>query len=129
MAVAWHLAILDQRLAELEPELLRTWTTDRMTLAERKEFLFQRWDECDEMFTVDPADVPEDAILDIDSARVEIAEQARRRIEAFVRRHAPRGSKQGYTTAELKRLNARRVSREPFAPYETARQASARANR
>jgi hypothetical protein len=121
LAVAWNLDLLERRLGELEPELLHLWSDHEVAVDRRKQVLFQRWDECDERFDVDPGDVPEDAILKIDEARRETAEKARRRIEAFIRRHLPRGSKHAYTREELRELNRRRVSKQSFEPYRRKR--------
>jgi hypothetical protein len=117
LAVAWNLDLLERRLAELEPELLALWTDHEVDVARRRQLLFQRWDECDERFAVDPGDVPADAIVRIDEARRDTAERARRRIEAFIRRHLPRGGTHAYTRAELARLNRERTSRQRFEPY------------
>jgi len=121
LAVAWNLDLLEKRLGELEPELLYLWSDHEVDVDRRKQLLFQRWDECDERFDVDPGDVPEDAILKIDEVRRETAEKARRRIEAFIRRHLPRGSKYEYTKEELADLNRRRVSKQTFEPYRRKR--------
>jgi hypothetical protein len=121
LAVAWNLELLEKRLEELAPELLHLWSNHEVDVERRKQLLFQRWDECDERFDVDPGDVPEDAILKIDEARRETAEKARRRIEAFIRRHLPRGSKHAYGKEQLRQLNRRRVSKQKFEPYRRKR--------
>ena len=117
LAVAWHLDNLETRLQELEPELLRVWSDDSLPLAQRRAHLFRRWDECDEHFSIDTSTLPQDAITAVDEARRSTAEQARQRIERFIRRHAPQGSAQGFTAGELGNLNRQRISRERFAPY------------
>jgi hypothetical protein len=61
--------------------------------------LFALWDECSED---------------------EVGALARRRIEAFVREHCRLGSSHAFADAELLALNARRSSRQPFAPYAAA---------
>ena len=81
-------------------ELLWAATTD---LAERKQGLFELWDDCVE--TGDP-DV------------VAAAEAARRIIVGFLRAHLPAGSAGAYTPAELAALARTRHSRAAFAPYE-----------
>ena len=117
LAVTWHLRQLERRLKQLEPELLQAWSNEKVALADRKTHLFERWDECDELFEIDPGEIPPDAILKIDEARMATAEEARRRIERFIRRHLPAGTKRAYTKAELAELNARRVSKQAFTPY------------
>ncbi|MCA9616791.1 MAG: hypothetical protein KC586_28725 [Myxococcales bacterium] len=47
----------------------------------------------------------------------EVGRRARRTLVGFVRERWPRGSADAFTDAELTRLNAGRVSTEPFAPY------------
>jgi hypothetical protein len=69
--------------------------------------LFELWDECYE-----PAVAGEEPTGESVAGRA-----ARRRIESFVRRYFPEGSDRGYAAAELTRLNARRQSRDRFAPY------------
>jgi hypothetical protein len=117
LAVAYTVQLLDQRLRELSPELLALWSDTSLPAARKRELLFERWDECDERFSVQPGDVPADAVSEIDGIRVETAERARRKIEAFVRRHAPKGTRNGYQKHELDTFNRRRVSHERFSPY------------
>lgn len=47
----------------------------------------------------------------------EVGRRAREALEAFVRERWAEGTDAGYSEAELRRLNAGRVSAEPFAPY------------
>ncbi len=117
LAVAHNLELLDRRLRELQPELLAIWSDARFDDARKRELLFERWDECDERFTVQPGDVPAEAVSEIDRVRVETAQRARRKIEAFIERHAPARSRRGYTKRELERFNRRRVSQQEFSPY------------
>lgn len=120
LAVAWTLEIISARLAALEGELEAIWNADDVALEEKQRLLFTRWDECLERF--DPPtreELPEDAIVRIDEARAEAATIARAQIEAFIRRHAGSDSPHAFSAAELRRLNARRVSVRTFAPYTT----------
>lgn len=119
MAVAHNLELLDRRLRELQPELLAIWSDEKLSLPRKRELLFERWDECDERFTVQPGDVPAKAISEIDRVRVETAERARDTIEAFVRRHAKKGTAKGYKEHELRAFNKRRVSKAEFQPYRS----------
>ena len=41
----------------------------------------------------------------------------RRLIERFVREHAPRGSADAFSAAELADMNRRRISKQSFKPY------------
>jgi hypothetical protein len=91
-------------LFELTHQLLATWNDPKLPLSVRKEQLFAAWDDCDEPGKGEKA-------AEHPGAR------ARRRIETFIRVHAKRGSDHGFTDAELRDMNARRRSRQRFAPY------------
>lgn len=120
MAIAFTLELLETRLKGLEQELFDLWTADGQPPAARRELLFQRWDECDELYAVGPGgeDITPEARSAIDQARADTAEQARRVIEGFIRRQLPRGGASGYTRAELADMNKRRRSKQPFTPYD-----------
>ncbi len=120
LAIAFTLELLDTRLRGLEQELFEVWGATATTPAARRELLFQRWDECDELYAVGPTgdDITPEARSAIDQARAETAERARRVIEAFVRRQLPRGGPAGYTRAELADMNKRRRSKQSFSPYD-----------
>jgi hypothetical protein len=92
-------------LFELTHQLLAIWNDPRLPLSIRKERVFALWDDCAE---------PDDKAKKADEHP---GARARRRIETFVRIHAKRGSDDGFTEAELHDLNARRKSRQRFAPY------------
>jgi hypothetical protein len=120
LAIAHGRELLDRRFRDLGPELLAIWSDDRTDPVRRRELLFERWDECDERFSVEPHDVPAEAVSELDRVRVETAARARRTIEAFIRRHAPAATRRAYPAHELEALNRRRVSREEFSPYTRA---------
>lgn len=126
LAISWTLQNLKERLAELEPQLLQAWSDRSVPGEDRRKLLFALWDECDEFVAIDTSQLPPDAITTIDEARQDTAEEARRRIEAFIRRHAPRGSESGYTARELRQFNETRRSTRPFAPYSPAAKKTAR---
>ncbi len=117
LAVEWNLELLAQRFAELDQDLYAVWTRDDMDADQRRELLFQLWDDCDETFMLTPGDVPGEALSVIDEARKHTAERARRAIESFIRRQLPRDSSRGYSRGELQRLNSQRVSQQTFDPY------------
>lgn len=123
LAVEFTRQLLRTRLGELERELQAISSDASMSLQGRKELLFNRWDECDERFALGQpgAEVPQEALSEIDRDRLAAADTARRTIEAFIRRQHARGSARGYTAAELQGLNKRRLSAQPFAPYNPAR--------
>lgn len=101
-----HTERLRQALFALPKELDRAWRDTSQTPEARRRLLFQRWDEC--------ADTRGDDEL----ARA--GALARATVLAYIRQHLPAGSAHAYTHEELLALNAVRVSREPFAPYEAA---------
>ncbi len=122
MAVSFQKQQIDKRLARLGGELDKIWADERRDLGARKELLFQRWDECDE-----PEDVAATAELpgfgavensELDDARHDAAASARKRILKFIREHAPKGSADAFTAAELADMNRRRASKQKFSPYE-----------
>lgn len=124
LAVEFTRQLLRTRLGELERELQAISSDATMSLLGRKELLFNRWDECDERFAIGQpgAEVPQEALSEIDRDRLAAADTARRTIEAFIRRQHARGTARGYTAAELAELNKRRLSAQPFAPYNQAKQ-------
>ncbi|MCA9691063.1 MAG: hypothetical protein KC636_15770 [Myxococcales bacterium] len=122
MAVSFQKKQLDKRLRRLSTDLEKIWTNDHRALEERRELLFQRWDECDEPDEVaaQVSEVPGFGAIessDLDAARLDAAQSARRLIERFVREHAPKGTPEGYTAAELEDMNRRRASQQKFNPY------------
>jgi hypothetical protein len=102
-----------QALVRLSTDLRIIWADGATPVSLRKEKLFVLWDECEEMIVADgEADSdPEQA------ARATAGAHARRQIEAFIRKNAPRGSADAFTPAELKDMNARRRSKAEFEPY------------
>jgi hypothetical protein len=105
--------------SRLGQELATVWRDRRLSLAERKRQLFERWDECEEAIAGN--DAAGEAISETDAERGHGGEELRRRIEAFVRQVAPAGSAQAFGEAELSRLNAGRQSRQRFDPYAPER--------
>lgn len=118
MTIAWTLKLLTYRLGTLERELFDLWNAAGEPAAKR-ELIFQRWDECDEAYRVEIAgEVTEEAASEIDRARTQTAEEARRIIESFVRRQLPRPGPNAYSPRELGDMNGRRTSRQEFRPYD-----------
>lgn len=80
---------------------------DRTTpAAQRRRLLFELWDESEEPSSDD--DQRPEALA---------GARARAEIESAIREQLPEGSAEAYGAAELARLNERRASRRPFAPY------------
>lgn len=119
MAIQWGRELLATRYAALGGELEAIWGESAAPIAARRELLFERWDECDESFAVDAGEIPEEALSELDRTRIEIAEKARRTIEAFIRESLPKGTAKAYSDRELRELNARRRSRQRFTPYRS----------
>ncbi len=68
---------------------------------ERKEALFEMWDECAEG----------------DDAAGIAGERARKVVVGWIRAKLPAGSAGAFTAADLAQLDARKSSKQPFAPY------------
>ncbi|MBX7083009.1 MAG: hypothetical protein K1X88_27635 [Nannocystaceae bacterium] len=111
LATAAVRAQLQQQLRALPRQLDAIWRAPSLSPAQRRRLLFQRWDECDE-----PA-AAATSRSELDRVREAAATAARATIEAWVRRHAPRGDAMAFGDDELRRLNRDRRSRAPFDPY------------
>jgi len=117
LAVKWAEAQVDARLKGLYRDLLDIWSDAERTALQRRERLFQRWDECVEAMSVDVKGFGDAAKSSLDELREKAGGEARASIEAFIRRHLPKGSEDAYTPEELRELNRRRHSEERFDPY------------
>ena len=116
LAVGDTRARVHARLRALPGELLALWSDAGRPWAERRRIVFQQWDDCAEPLPVIP--VLSDAAADeIAELRAEAAADARKTIEAFVRRHARPGTSRAYASRELAALNARRRTAVRFDPY------------
>ncbi len=96
----------DQQLGQsgrLMAQSLEELRRSGATLAERKQALFELWDDC----------------VETGEARaVQGASDARRLVVSFIRLHLPAGGPDAYTPAELAALARRKHSKAEFAPYE-----------
>ena len=101
LAAAENASNLKDALARTPAALDRIWRGPGDVRQKRRLF-FTLWDECAESGAGDV---------------IATARAVRATIVAFIRRNLPRGSRAGYTGAELDALNARRTSRERFDPY------------
>ena len=123
MAVNFQKTQLNKRLRRLDGDLDKIWADTGRALGARKELLFQRWDECDEpeQAATAAADLPGFGKVkdsELDDARHDAARSARRLIEQFIREHAPKGSAEAFSPAELADMNRRRASTQNFQPYK-----------
>ncbi len=122
MAVKAERHRLIQALARLSHQLESVWQDTNTPPARRRELLFELWDESLGAFEFEvdneASSTGEDDITEsLVSLRSRAAVEARGQILRFIRRRMPAGSDDAYTPSELRRLNKRRRSREPFAPY------------
>jgi hypothetical protein len=88
-------------------ELVRDWL-DRVwaapiSIADKKEALFEIWDDC--------AETGDDRVVDA-------GKRARNDVIGFVRVKLPPGGADAYTTQELDEMNARKSSKTRFEPYQ-----------
>lgn len=82
----------------------------------RKDAILELWDELQLPVAV-PDELRADVARSLQPARERAADEARLCILDFVRRHAPAGSPEAYTEAELAAINAGRVGAARFEPY------------
>jgi hypothetical protein len=75
---------------------------DSMSAAEKKEALFELWDECEEG----------------DGPTGQAGQRVRALVLGYIRTHLPAGSASAYTADEIAAFDARRSSKQPFTPYE-----------
>jgi hypothetical protein len=90
------------RSAELVRKNLEMLWASTADMAQRKEALFEMWDECSEG----------------DDAAGVAGERARGQVIGWIRARLPARGPGAFTDAELTRLSARRTSKQPFAPYD-----------
>ena len=89
---------------DIATDQLRALWASSASLADKKEAMFELWDDCAETG---------------DAPVVAAAARARRVIVAFIALKLPPGSAGAFTDAELAALNARKSSRARFDPYAT----------
>lgn len=117
LAIKWAEAQVETRLRALYRDLLEIWTDAERTVVQRRERLFQRWDECVEAMSVRLEGFGDAPKSTLDELRERAGGEARASIEAFIRKHLPKDSEDAYPPDELRELNRRRHSEEPFDPY------------
>lgn len=94
----------ETELAALPTELRNIWKDEVRSAKERREIIFQLWDECQE-----PAEG------EVEGAAA--GARARREIVLFIRERLAEGSREAYPKEELATLNLARQSRQRFDPY------------
>lgn len=95
--------MMDRALAGLPGYLEAIWEQEQWSLQTRRRILFALWDEC--------AENGEFAIR-------EGGAEARKSIEAFLRKHATADGTSAYSAEELSALNQIRSSKAEFAPVQ-----------
>ena len=106
--------VMQRALDDLPRYLDAVWRQRRWSAPERRRVLFALWDEAAE---------DGNELLRAGGA------EARRLIEEFIAYRIPPGSREGFRTHELVRLNRIRQSRQAFAPYTAVVRRHARAER
>lgn len=117
LAIEHMQGLIDDALAQLVADLDAVRHDPTLDETERRQRVFEIWDDCDERIPLAGADVPVEAESVIDQARLDAAWQARRKIEAWIRLHMPSGTTRGYSAKQIARLDASRLSAEAFDPY------------
>ncbi len=102
MATAYRSETSRKSIRSIRGSLTRIWTYEEWTANQRREALFQLWDECAE---------------DGPSEVVKTAETIRAAVLGFIKRELPQNSSYAYSADELKSLNAARQSKQSFEPY------------
>jgi hypothetical protein len=116
MARSAHEDRLRASLAQLPHRLLDTWNDARLELPERRARILDMWDALEPALIDAP--LQRAARSELEQDRASAANQARRIILEFVRRHLPVGSTLAFTSEETERFNLGRTSRARFVPYE-----------
>lgn len=93
---------LIQALSQLKPQLNAIWNNDVLSLAAKKQRLFDLWDECAQNGSGDV---------------MRASELIRASIIAFIAAHLPKGSEGAFSVEELKRFNHSRTQETEFNPY------------
>jgi hypothetical protein len=120
MAADYAASNMEDELELVSADMMAIWRDWSKGASQRRELIFLRWDECEESPPGDPLDVADERTSQVDAMRQLAGERAREKIVAFVRLHLPEDSPSAYSDEELRRLNARRESRERFDPYVAA---------
>ena len=93
---------LERTLVTVRKHAARAWARTDLSPTARRAALFELWD---------------DAAEDGTPALVAAGDAARLAVIGFIHSYLPATSPDAYPAAELAALNARRTSKQPFAPY------------
>ena len=99
------------RSSELANDSVQTlWQRRDLSMAEKREDLFELWDDCAEAADGNDDSTPM-------NPRAAAGERVRTQLIAFIRQHLAAGSDDAYSLTEIEALNKRRHSHHIFAPY------------
>ncbi len=108
------------QLANLPTELRGIWGDKSRPAKERRNVLFQRWDETFDPSRPEAVRAADPSARALARIRAEATTATRIEIERFIRTELPAGSPDAYPDSELKALNDRRTGGRQFAPYATS---------
>ena len=102
LRAAEHTRQLKATLATVRAHAARAWARADLDAPARRAALFELWD-----------DAAEDGTPELIAA----GDAARQAVIGFIRAHLPAGSPDAFTAGEVAALNARKLSKQAFAPY------------
>lgn len=117
ISIRWYDDTVDRSLEGIDHELESILRSEHIGIEQRREMIFERWDEADSVLAGFAAMTAESALGSVESKQAAASRTVRTRIEEFIRKKLPEGGADAYRPDELERLNARRKHSEPFAPY------------
>lgn len=115
LAVQWYDARLQSALEQLDRELRALWS-DAVKPKTRRLAVFELWARFPEQLPAVPLHPPPAVRRDLEARRAAIGQVGRDIVGEFVRTYLPRGTLEGYSRGELRRLNEDRAL-DPFDPY------------
>lgn len=115
LATQWYEARLQSALEQLDADLRALWS-DGVKPKTRRLAVFELWRRFPEQLPAVPLHPPPALRRELEARRVLIGDVGRDLVAEFVRTYMPRGTIEGYSRGELRRLNADRPL-EPFDPY------------
>lgn len=118
LAAQWYATRLQASLDRLDHDLRGLWS-DAIKPKTRRLAVFELWLRFPDSLPTVPLHPPPALRRELEARRAEIAVVGRDMIAQFTRTYLPRGTVEGYSRAELRRLNEGR-GLDRFDPYATA---------
>jgi hypothetical protein len=115
LATQWYDARLQDALENLDRDLRALWS-DGIKPKTRRLAVFELWARFPEQLPAVPLHPPPAVRRELEAHRTAIGQVGRDLVGEFVRDYLPRGTVEGYSRAELRRLNEDRPL-DPFDPY------------